>query len=227
MDLLRNFPGGPAYDPDLVAPYTLHRSARPEGVVVYLHGVITKQFWPEIQRRARVWVAQTNYDFAVPTYPGYGGRTDPISLKQTTAEVANLVRVLIPRYGRVVVCGMSLGAMIAAEVARSVCPSALILHVPYNDMNHLGVQSSLPGDMSAVLSGVTCPLGVIVASDDLLIPRRHADKILAASGARKKIKVTLAGSGHSLQRNEIVPFGDLLLRLIARLLDGGPPLQGR
>ncbi len=96
---------------------------------------------------------------------------------------------------RIVLCGRSLGAAIAAELASHNTPRALILEAAFTSLPDAaqGLYPYFPVkllsryhyDTLEKLNRIRCPILVVHSRDDELIPFRHAQRLYAAVSGKK------------------------------------------
>lgn len=142
-------------------------------------------------------------------YRGYGESEGTPSEAGTRRDARAAWRYLTTerreRPGRIVVFGRSLGAAVAAELARSVGPGAVILESAFTSVPDIAQEAYwyLPARWLSRFEyrtldyarDIAAPLLVIHSRDDEIIPYHHGKAIFEAAGEPKRL-LTLRG-GHN------------------------------
>lgn len=166
------------------------------GVAVYFHA--TNQAAADAMWFARD-LAAGGLDVCVPEHRGYGGLAGEPSVR-AILEDAEAALAACPGAGRRVLVGRSLGAGVAAEMARRGQGDALVLISPFTSLREvaapfgwaLSPEDRL--DARAALREVRVPVTVVHGTGDRLIPFRMGQELAALSGARW---IPLSGAGHN------------------------------
>lgn len=142
-------------------------------------------------------------------YRGYGNSSGKPSETGTAldAEAAwrHLVEARRVPAGEIVLYGESLGGAVAARLAQSRAPRALVLYAAFTSIPDMArhYYPYLPTtllaryryDTRAALAALRCPLLILHSRDDEIVPYRHGEELLAAAPEPKKL-VELRG-GHN------------------------------
>ena len=139
------------------------------------------------------------YHVLIVDYRGYGKSEGSIDEQGTYRDAQAawdwLVRSKRESPDRIVICGHSLGAAIAAELASKHPPKALILEAAFTSISDAG-QSRYPYfpvkllsryhyDTLGMLSSIRCPVLIVHSRDDEIIPFSHAQRLYAAVTGKK------------------------------------------
>ncbi|MGM0365924.1 MAG: alpha/beta hydrolase [Actinomycetota bacterium] len=140
-------------------------------------------------------------------YRGYGNSQGSPTEEGTYLDAQAAMRYLEEDRGlkeeEIVVYGRSLGGAVAAHMASSGNPAALILDSTFTSIKDIGAElyPFLPVrrffrfeyDTLDFVSGLNCPVLVIHSKDDEYIPYQHAQRIYSEIKTRKEI-VAIKGS---------------------------------
>ena len=180
--------------------------ARPKGAVLILHGNAGS-----IGLRLG-WLSMFHalgYASLIIDYRGYG-RSSGTPSESGTYEDARLAWLHLTRARGfaahdIVLLGESLGGPIAAHLAASATPRALILHSTFTSLPDLAAQhyrfmpvrwlSRFEYDTRAYVTQVRCPVLVAHSPQDDLVPVRHGRALFEAAPGEKAF-IALAG-GHN------------------------------
>ena len=140
-------------------------------------------------------------------YPGYGSRPGKPGEAALVADAAETVKLVGERYpGPLILAGESLGAGVAAAVARRTKVPALLLITPWDSLERVarhhfpwlpvGLLLRDRYDSVLNLAGFDGRLALVVAEDDDIIPARHAQQLHDSLGGDKRLW-TVPGAGHN------------------------------
>ena len=123
----------------------------------------------------------------------------------------------------IVIYGRSLGATLAASLARDVQPRLLILVSPFSSLAASAAQAypwapewvlKYPLRTDAIIGDVKSPILLIHGSEDKLIPLSHSERLKALARSPVELLV-VPGAGHSDIHKFPVYLDGLAARLIA------------
>ncbi len=172
---------------------------------------------------------QVNYDLFIFDYRGYGKSSGHnTSEKQLHADVRAAWDAVAPRYQDkpIVVYGRSLGAALAAKLAKDVNPDLLILVSPFTSMVAMAHQQypylpdwlvRYPLRTDERIADIQSPIVFVHGDKDYLIPLEHSRTLhgLARPGAKL---LEIRGAGH----NDIHQFESYIDGLTAELPNQAP-----
>lgn len=178
-------------------------SERANGSVIFFHGN-ARNMSSDLDA-VRLW-HQFGYHVFIFDYRGYGKSEGSPSeegmYRDAQAAWDWVVRVKKESPDRIVLCGRSLGAAVAADLASKHLPKALILEAAFTSLPEAGqdlypyfpvkLLSKYRYDTLGKLKEVRCPVLLVHSRDDQLIPFRHAQMLYAAVGGKKEL-ITLGG----------------------------------
>lgn len=195
---------------------------RPRGLVFFVHGnagnLATWTTGIDFYRRI-------NYDLFIFDFRGYGKSTGRIaSEEQLFADVRAAWDAIAPRYRDqpVVIYGRSLGAPLAARLARDVNARLLVLVTPFTSLATISKREypfapqwllKYPLRTDAVIGEVRSPILLVHGSHDELIPLSQSEQLRALTRAPTELLV-VDGAGH----NDIQDFPSYRDGLAARLI---------
>ena len=181
----------------------------PKGVVFFLHGNAGNLagWFSNVE-----FYRQANYDLVMPDYRGFGKSTGQIeSAGQLREDVRKVWDAFAAQYAgkRLVVYGRSLGAGLAAELARQLSahgrrPDLTVLVSPYSSIRELtaefypwvpGALVRYPIDTAAQLPHIAGPVMLVHAENDNLIGMHHARRLQQVLPAARLVVVP--GAGHN------------------------------
>lgn len=186
-------------------------AARAQITIAYEHGNYAniEHYRPRIRL-----LHELGYNVLVWDYRGYGK-----SLPDTTPtpdqfladahQIRELVDELAPDPERVIVYGVSLGAVPAVEMALHRSPCALVLEVPFTSIEQItetNTGASLGGGMLTQgeyenrdkIKGYKGPLMVFIASEDDLFPQESIEELYENAPGPKE-KHLVVGAHHGLE----------------------------
>lgn len=181
----------------------LHFTAKEaKGLIYYHHGNAGNlQGWG---RMASTFL-NIGYDVLIYDYRGYGKSTGRIRQQQELHSDAEFILESFLKehnYDRVVYHGTSLGSGIAAKLAVSHPPAALILETPYYNFLELihyhypylpaGILSKYTFRTDRFLKQLKCPILLIHGTDDKIVPYEASVKL---AEIRKDIKLLTIRNG--------------------------------
>jgi uncharacterized protein len=182
----------------------LFRQPAPRGLVFFLHGnrgdLNTWTTGLEFYRRI-------NYDLFIVDYRGYGKSSGRIeSEAQLRADVRAAWDTVAPRYRDkpIVIYGRSLGTGLAAELARDVHPSLLVLVSPFTNLAAAAQRRypfapafllKYPMRTDAIIGDITSPMLLVAGSEDRLTPVGDSLRLQSLAHAPVDLLV-VAGAGH-------------------------------
>lgn len=190
----------------------------PQGTVVLaFHGNAEVSRWlvPWATRLAH----ETGACVALAEYRGYdgvpGAPSYTSSAHDARAALAFLVESLKVAPANVVLFGHSLGSAIAAELAATFRPRALVLQSPFSSARAMASRMIVPGlrsffrfisrvhfDTIARVRATTAPVWVAHGDRDLVVPARMGRQVFAAAANPGEI-LLVPGAGH----NDIAEVG--------------------
>jgi len=136
-------------------------------------------------------------------YRGYGGNPGSPSEEGLARDAAAARRYLASRPdvdpSRIVYFGESLGSGVAVRLAAETPPLALILRSPFTSLVDVGrhhypflpVRLLLADRFASIdrIGAIRCPLLVIAAGEDSIVPRRLSERLYEAAGGPKRLLV--------------------------------------
>ncbi|SDP54733.1 alpha/beta hydrolase [Desulforhopalus singaporensis] len=147
------------------------------------------------------------YSVFLLNYRGYGGSTGTPTEKGLYADAASLFDYADKRYKRVSVVGRSLGTGVAMDLAANRTVEKLILVTPFDSMVNvakahyplLPVSLMLKDRYTSVdkVDGFRMPILVVTAEDDLVVPRKRSDDLIALLPPELVEAVIIEGVDHS------------------------------
>jgi len=140
-------------------------------------------------------------------YRGYGGSTGRPSEAALVSDALAIFDVLRRDYDDIAVLGRSLGSGVAVQLAAQRSVSRLVLVTPFDSLVRVG-QHTFPWLPVAALAKdrfesvrftprITCPVLVLIADADEVIPPAHAQALLAAFPAGRARALEVVGAGHN------------------------------
>jgi alpha-beta hydrolase superfamily lysophospholipase len=204
--------------------HALHfKQPNPRGVVFFLHGnagnLVSWTTGVDFYRRV-------NYDLFIVDYRGYGKSTGHIENEaQLYADARAAYDAMAPLYRDkpIVIYGRSLGAALAASLARDVQPRLLVLVSPFSSLAASAAQAypwapgwvlKYPLRTDAIIGDIKSPILLIHGSEDKLIPLSHSERLKALARSPVELLV-VPGAGHSDIHKFPVYLDGLAARLIA------------
>lgn len=182
---------------------------------------------PEYQR--------LNLNFVVTDFRGYGWSTGSPSASTLLADARILYKQLTKQLrksgynGPLYIMGRSLGCTCAIDLAALhneeihglIIDSGFAETVPLArtlglDPDKLGITEEKTFNNSFKISTVTKPTFILHGREDQLIPLAHAERLMAASGARSKEFQVIPGADHN---SLIVVAGKLYFQAIKKFID--------
>ncbi|MEA4855931.1 MAG: alpha/beta hydrolase [Solidesulfovibrio sp.] len=149
------------------------------------------------------------YGVAGLDYRGYGrsgGKPSEAALKADALAAYDALAEKLGQGGRILVMGRSLGTALAAHVAARRPVAGIILVTPFASLAGVGAEShpfvpvrlllTAPFDVVPDAGRVTAPALFLVAGADSHVPPRHAERLAAAWGGPKEVRV-IDGTGHN------------------------------
>ncbi len=163
-------------------------------------------------------------------YRGFGRSAGTISEEGSYRDAEAAVRYLLKERGvplqKIVYFGRSLGGAIAAHLAMTVAPAALILESTFTSVPDLAAQlypllpvrlmSRFSYDAKKYLKSVSCPVLIVHSADDEIIPVQHGRALLAAANEPKQF-LAIHGShneGFLLSRRDYMNGLDQFLKSV-------------
>ncbi len=194
----------------------------PRGLVFFIHGnagnLATWTTGVDFYRRI-------NYDLFIFDFRGYGKSTGRIdSEAQLDADVRAAWDAIAPAYRDqpIVIYGRSLGAALAARLARDVNPRLLVLVTPFTSLAAISRREypfvpawllKYPLRTDAVIGDIRSPILLLHGTDDAVIPLAESERLRQLARAPTELLV-VAGAGH----NDIHRFPAYLDGLATRLI---------
>lgn len=140
-------------------------------------------------------------------YRGYGGSTGRPSEPALVADALAVFDFLRRDYDDIAVLGRSLGSAVAMQLAASRPVSRLVLVTPFDSLVRVG-QRLFPWLPVAALARdrfdsirfaarTHCPVLMLIANADDVIPASHARALLAALAPDRVRALEVAGAGHN------------------------------
>lgn len=199
-------------------------AVRERGLVVHFHGNAEVAEWTipwaeELARRTRMAVL-------VAEYRGYAGIPGRPTYAHTGADARALWDVAQRALGatpqRTVIHGFSLGSAVAAELAESVRPRALVLEAPLTSAAAMAARTPLLRgavwrlvgrirfDTRAIVARLDAPVWVAHGDADVVIPPAMGREVFAAARHKGEF-AAIPGAGHNDMR-EAPAYWSWLLR---------------
>lgn len=190
-------------------------AVRERGLVVHFHGNAEVAEWAipwaeELARRTRMAVL-------VAEYRGYAGIPGRPTYAHTRADARALWDVAQRTLGatpeRTVIHGFSLGSAVAAELAESVRPRALVLEAPLTSAAAMAARTPLLRgpvwrlvgrihfDTRAIVARLDAPVWVAHGDADVVIPPAMGREVFAAARHKGEF-AAIPGAGHNDMREE-------------------------
>lgn len=188
----------PSADGTRLAALFLPARGEPSAAVTYFHA--TNQSAGDALHLARD-LASRGMDVCLPEHRGYGGLAGTPTVAKIVEDGRAAIAACPSRAPRRVIAGRSLGASVAAAMAREGRADALVLLSPFTSMDDaagpfawaLAAEDRI--DVRAALRGLDVPVVVLHGTRDALIPMRMGEAV--ASAAPRGRFVALEGSGHN------------------------------
>ena len=172
-------------------------------------------------------LASEGFDVMLFDYRGYGRSTGKPDERGTYVDARAARDAMVARAdcdpARVIYLGESLGAAVAAELAQSSPPRALILQSPFTSLRdvarrHYPLPRSLIPDAYPTIRrirSIAAPLLVLHGDRDTIVPVSHGRKLFEAANQPKHLHV-FPGLGH----NDLLRAGTRYGQVIAHWIDG-------
>ena len=172
-------------------------------------------------------LASAGFDLLLFDYRGYGRSTGKPTERGTYLDARAAGGAMVARAdcdpARVVYLGESLGAAVAAELAQSSPPRALILQSPFTSLRdvarrHYPLPRFLIPDAYPTLRrirSIGAPLLVLHGDGDTIVPVSHGRKLFEAASPPKHLHV-FPGLGH----NDLLRAGSRYGEVITKWIDG-------
>lgn len=172
-------------------------------------------------------LASEGFDVMLFDYRGYGRSTGRPCERGTYLDAQAARDVMVARAdcdpARVIYLGESLGAAVAAELAQSSPPCALILQSPFTSLRdvarrHYPLPRSLIPDAYPTIRrirSIAAPLLVLHGDRDTIVPVSHGRKLFEAANQPKHLHV-FPGLGH----NDLLRAGTRYGQVITHWIDG-------
>jgi len=155
------------------------------------------------------------YGVIAPAYPGSSGSDGTPSQETITQAIRDIWRDL-PRDGRIVIYGESLGTGVAMQLLASVvthpekgiAPAGMILEAPFTSVRDVAAHL-YPGtgplldhltqewDSMAWVGNLTMPLLVVHGQNDRMIPPAQGQRLFKAAPSADKRFLLVPGAGHT------------------------------
>lgn len=145
-------------------------------------------------------------------YRGYGGSTGRPTETANVADGVALVERVRATHPDIAVIGRSLGSGVAAQVARRVAVSRLVLVTPFDSI--VGIAARMYRFMPVrwlaqdryesgrFAPGIAVPTTLVAAANDRLIPRASTEQLYARFAAGVATMTVIEGVGHNdIDRN--------------------------
>jgi alpha-beta hydrolase superfamily lysophospholipase len=178
----------------------------PKGVILIFHGnagsALDRTYYVDI-------LQNLGYVVILMEYPGYGAKAGHVGEHTLVAAARQAAGIVQEQFNQpLIVIGESLGCGIAAAVAGipGLSVDGLVLITPWDTLGHVAQSHYwyLPTrwfvrdtyDNIAHLQHVLCPVAVIMADRDNLIPNKHTQRLYESLTGPKKLW-TLQGVGHN------------------------------
>ena len=172
-------------------------SAIPKGTVLFCHGNARNM---SSDLDAVKMFHGFGYAVLILDYRGYGKSEGSPDEEGTYRDVQAawdwLLQSQQQAAARIVICGRSLGAAIAADLASKNTPEALILEAAFTSLPEAGQDihpyfpvkliSRYRYDTLSKMDRIHCPVLIVHSRDDELIPFRHAQRLYAAVTGKKE-----------------------------------------
>ncbi len=177
----------------------------PKGLVFFVHGNAGNL---ETWTTNVGYYKKVNWDLFIFDYRGYGKSTGKIeSESQLHDDVRTAWNLIAPKYADkpIVIFGRSIGATMAAELARNVESDLLILVSPFRSMLEMAKQEfpwipsqvlKYPLDTEQKIKDIETPTIFVHGSNDTIIPLAHSEALLSLMSAPAQLKV-IEGAGHN------------------------------
>lgn len=148
-------------------------------------------------------------------YPGYGSRPGKLGEAALVADAAETLKLVGEAFsGPLILAGESLGAGVAAAVARRTKVDALLLITPWDSLERVarhhypwlptGLLLRDRYDSVLNLSGFDGRLALVVAEDDSIVPARHAQRLYESFSGAKRLSI-VRGAEHNDWMNSLEP----------------------
>lgn len=145
-------------------------------------------------------------------YRGYGNSTGKPSEEGTARDAEAAWRHLVETRRlpaeEIVLYGESLGGAVAARLAQSHAPRALVLYAAFTSVPDMAreLYPFLPTtllaryryDTRASLAALRCPLLILHSREDEIVPYRHGEELLAAAPVSKRLAGLRGGHNDAL-----------------------------
>lgn len=172
-------------------------------------------------------LASAGFDVMLFDYRGYGRSTGKPDEPGTYLDARAARDAMVARAdcdpARVIYLGESLGAAVAAELAQSSPPRALILQSPFTSLRdvarrHYPLPRFLIPDAYPTIRRIRwidAPLLVLHGDRDAIVPVSHGRRLFEAASQPKHLHV-FPGLGH----NDLLRAGTRYVQVIAEWIDG-------
>ena len=181
------------------------------GLLIFFHGNAEVATWRSPW--AREVMQHTGWAVLLPEYRGYDGLTGTPSYESSRRDAVAAYRIALQQTGvdstRIAFYGHSLGSAVAAELATSHRPAALILGSPFTSLREMVRQVAGPMvsttwraigrvrfDTRARVATLDVPVSVSHGDRDLVIPVRMGREVYA-SARRPAELLIVRGAGHN------------------------------
>lgn len=183
----------------------LFHSESPKGLILYFHGNAgSLASWSDVAHD----FLPLGYDILIPDFRGFGKSTGSISSeKQLHHDAEFIFNEMLKKYPeeKIVIYGRSIGSGIAAKLAASHFPKALILETPFfNFTDVVGhYYPLLPSSFilkykfenNLWIKQVQCPVFIIHGTNDEIVPYRSGKQLAELPG--KITFFTIEGGMHN------------------------------
>lgn len=182
----------------------LFQTEKPKGLVFYLHGNAgTVETWGNIA----AYYTSLGYDIFILDYRGFGKSEGEISSEeQLFSDISSAYNQLKKQYKEenIIITGYSIGSGLAAYLAASNHPKALILQAPYYHLQQLAtykfpivpnfaIKYKVP--TFSYIQKINCPIYIFHGDKDYVIPYENAVRLKTLLKPNDKL-VTLENTGH-------------------------------
>lgn len=183
----------------------LHPPAPGQPLILYLHGnagnlaVRADRF-----RRFIDW----GFGVAAPSYRGGSGSTGRPSERVIRGDIARIAADLRARFpdSPVIYYGESMGTGVAADLARTAPPNALVLEAPYTSIPDAALKAPAPAWLAAIfanrwdtaqaIASLTAPLLILHGTRDRVIPIAQGEQVFENATTPDKRMIAVPGAGH-------------------------------
>jgi pimeloyl-ACP methyl ester carboxylesterase len=199
-----------AADGQPLLAYLVKGDSAPSRILIAFHGNADLAVWQipwatEVMRR-------TGYAVLLPEYRGYGGLAGRPTYAATRLDAKAAYLVARDTLGfhaeAIALFGHSLGSAVAAELARDVSPSVLLLQSPFTSAREMAATTFRPlavlwkwigrihYDTEEAVAGLSSPVWITHGEEDAIIPLAMGRRVFLAARNQGEFLI-VPGAGHN------------------------------